>query len=212
MQPGGASDGEFTVEGQSATSSTGSKYFPTPAKSSPTTSPATIRAEPIRWLTNKWDRVAVRGSATARRNVLCMFKPLRPGQTAGRAVDCAHPRTPQAARSLVRCRIQRRRRLRPDGHIRHHGTRTPSTTCTTKTPRVPSSTTPANGPARWKAARPSTCCPAKELNPQRQAGPTPHLTPSGRPWCARSAWPLKCPLKCSSCTSRAATVPPAPPC
>lgn len=33
--------------------------------------------------TNKWDRVTVRGSATGRRNVLSIFKPLRPGQVRG---------------------------------------------------------------------------------------------------------------------------------
>lgn len=32
---------------------------------------------------NKWDRVAVRGSSTGRRNVLTLFKPLRPGQVRG---------------------------------------------------------------------------------------------------------------------------------
>ena len=32
---------------------------------------------------NQWDRVAARGSATGRRNVLAIFKPLRPGQIRG---------------------------------------------------------------------------------------------------------------------------------
>jgi lambda family phage portal protein len=32
---------------------------------------------------NQWDRVATRGSATGRRNVLALFKPLRPGQVRG---------------------------------------------------------------------------------------------------------------------------------
>lgn len=32
---------------------------------------------------NQWDRVAVRGNATGRRNVLAIFKPLRPGQVRG---------------------------------------------------------------------------------------------------------------------------------
>ena len=72
--PSRAQDSATLIDGIEIVPATGEKIAIHVARQHPGAAPA----QP-----NTWDRVAVRGSATGRRNVLHIFKPLRPGQVRG---------------------------------------------------------------------------------------------------------------------------------